>query len=163
MNTMHDAKFSSDRRYRYRLEAKLSDAGGVCVFVMLNPSRADEVRSDPTVTRCKDFAKRWGYGRLWVCNLFAFRTPHPDELKSAMDPVGSGNREEILASARSADLIVCAWGNDGAHLDRGSETMRALRSAGLSAKMRHLGMTKQNQPKHPLYLKADTKPTHFSD
>ena len=44
---MHDVSFSRDRRYRYWLEAKMSDRAGVCLFLMLNPSRADEIEVGP--------------------------------------------------------------------------------------------------------------------
>ena len=87
---MHAASFSSDRRYRYWLEARLSDADGVCLFVMLNPSKADEVRSDPTVTRSKGFARSWGYGTLWVCNIFALRSTDPKALRQNRRPGWAG-------------------------------------------------------------------------
>ena len=163
MNPIHKTIFSPDRRYRYWLEARLSDAAGVCLFVMLNPSTADEDQSDPTVTRAKGFARSWGFGTLWVCNIFALRSTDPKALRETENPIGEENDHHILKSARGACRIVCAWGNHGAHLDRGERTLRLLRDAGLSDKMRHLGMTKLNQPKHPLYLRADTQPINFSN
>lgn len=161
MNAMHKAAFSPDRAYRYWLEATLSDAGGVCMFVMLNPSKADEARSDPTVTRCKRFAARWGYGALWVCNLFALRSTDPAALTASEDPIGTDNDKRLLKAARAADSIVCAWGNHGAYLDRGDEVMRALRREGLADKTRHLGITRRGQPRHPLYLRRDAQPIRF--
>ena len=158
---MHDVSFSRDRRYRYWLEAKMSDRDGVCLFLMLNPSRADETRSDPTVTRCKGFVRVWGYGVLWVCNLFAMRSPRPEVLKQSPDPVGRMNDGHIMRRARGADSVVCAWGNDGQHLDRGESVLRMLEDEGLSDKMYHFGMTKKGQPRHPLYLKATTAPVRF--
>ena len=161
MNAMHKAAFSPDRAYRYWLEATLSDGGGVCMFVMLNPSKADEARSDPTVTRCKRFAARWGYGALWVCNLFALRSTDPAALTASEDPIGTDNDKRLLKAARAADSIVCAWGNHGAYLDRGDEVMRALRREGLADKTRHLGVTRRGQPRHPLYLRRDAQPLRF--
>ena len=161
MNAMHKASFSPDRRYRYRLDAALSGAGGVCMFVMLNPSKADETRSDPTVTRCKRFAARWGYGALWVCNLFALRSTNPAALVESPAPVGAENDRRILEAARAADAIVCAWGNHGAYLGRGDEVLRTLRREGLADKTRHLGMTRRGQPRHPLYLRRDAEPSRF--
>lgn len=54
---------------------------------MLNPSTADENVDDPTIRRCINFAKDWGYGGMYVGNLFAFRTAYPKELKEAGFPV----------------------------------------------------------------------------
>ncbi len=158
---MHSASFSPDRRYRYWLESDLGDGDGVCMFLMLNPSTADEVRSDPTVTRCKGFARRWGYAALWVCNIFALRTPDPSVLTESPDPSGPENDSQILRHAREADRIVCAWGNHGLHHDRGKRVLRMLENDGLAGRMCHLGMTKRAQPKHPLYLKASTRPIGF--
>ena len=158
---MHSASFSPDRLYRYWLESKLGRGDGVCMFLMLNPSTADETKSDPTVTRCKGFARGWGYGSLWVCNLFALRSPDPNALRESHDPTGPQNDGHILRYARSADTIVCAWGNHGLHRNRGERVLRMLEDDGLSGRMCHLGFTSKDQPRHPLYLKADTKPVRF--
>ena len=53
------------------------------MFIMLNPSTADEHLNDPTVRRCMDFASRWGYGTLFVTNLSPLRATDPTELKAA--------------------------------------------------------------------------------
>ena len=160
---MHNAIFSPDRRYRYWLEARLSDADGICMFLMLNPSTADEMKSDPTVTRAKGFARSWGYGTLWVCNIFALRATQPAVLRKDPEPVGADNDDYILRSARRSDEVVCAWGNHGEHLDRGAQVMSMLESQASNVRTGHLGMTMRNQPKHPLYLRADTPLSYFSE
>lgn len=160
--SMHEVRMSPDRRYRYWLEANVSeDSGRVCMFLMLNPSTADAMKSDPTVSTCKRFARDWGYGTMRVCNLFAMRSPYPKALREIRDPVGPENDEWILWNAREADMIVCAWGNNGGHLDRDSRVRRMLEGEGLAGKMRHLGLTKSGQPRHPLRLSADTVPMQY--
>ena len=159
---LHEVRMSADRRYRYWLEAKVSDdSGRVCMFLMLNPSTADAMKSDPTVSTCKRFARDWGYGTMRVCNLFALRSPYPEYLMEDGDPVGPENDEWIVRNAMDADVIVCAWGNQGSHLDRDNRVLRMLEVEGQSWKMRHLGLTKHGHPRHPLRLRADTKPTGF--
>ena len=133
----------------------------MCMFLMLNPSTADAVKSDPTVSTCKRFARDWGFGKVRVCNLFALRSPYPKTLRENPDPVGSENDEWILGTARESDVIVCAWGNHGSHLERSAHVRRMLDREGLSAKMRHLGLTKVGQPRHPLRLRADTVPMSY--
>ena len=153
---------SPDKQYRYWLEAKVSDvADRVCMFLMLNPSTADATKSDPTMNACKRFARDWGYGTMRVCNLFALRSPYPRALKTSSDPIGSENDGWILRKARESDVIVCAWGNHGRHLDRSGSVRQMLVREGQSGKMRHLGMTKHDQPRHPLRLRADTVPVSF--
>ena len=159
---MHDVCMSPDKRYRYWLEASVSDGNGrVCMFLMLNPSTADAVSSDPTVSTCKRFARDWGYGTMRVCNLFALRSPFPNTLRESSDPVGAENDEWIRSNAHNADVIVCAWGNYGSHLDRSARVRRMLEGAGHTQKMWHLGLTKLGQPRHPLRLRADTVPRRY--
>ena len=123
------AAFSKCRRWRYLLWRRWDEAGPVANFLMLNPSTADEVKLDPSCTRARNYAGQWGYGALVVTNIFAFRETKPDRMKAARDPVGRGNDAAILRAAREADLVVCAWGNHGAHDGRGEEVERLLRSS----------------------------------
>ena len=88
---------------------------------MLNPSRADAEVNDPTITRCINFARNWGYGRLKVVNLYAYRTSKPSLLKQAAKPIGRDNDRYIIKSveksvashSRMRSRIVLAWGNHG--------------------------------------------------
>ena len=163
MKTIHNTVFSPDRRYRYWLEAKLSDNDGICMFLMLNPSTADEVQSDPTVTRAKGFARSWGFGTLWVCNIFGLRATQPTVLRKDPEPIGAENDKHILDFALKADKLVCAWGNHGEHLDRGARVMEILETQAPDVRLGHLGITLKNQPKHPLYLRADTPLSCFGN
>ena len=66
------ALFSPCKKYRYRLWREWSDEVPA-VFVMLNPSTADEIVNDPTVERCERRARAMGFGGLRVANIFALR------------------------------------------------------------------------------------------
>jgi hypothetical protein len=152
------ARFSRCRRWRYLLWRKWGE-GPVANFLMLNPSTADEVKLDPSCTRARVFAERWGFGALVVTNLFGWRATDPDDMKAARDPVGAANDRAILQAAREADLVVCAWGNHGAHLDRSRFVLKALRKAGLELHM--LKVNGNGEPAHPLYLPASLKPRRW--
>lgn len=152
------AKFSPCGRYRYRLGRSWRPGGRYVLFVMLNPSIADEFVLDPTVRRCVDFAHRWGFDSLEVCNLFALRSTDPKALYTADDPIGPENDRHIMDAAVVASMVVCAWGVHGAHRDRGAEVRRRL---GSWVDIHCLGTTKDGHPKHPLYLAASTQPQPF--
>jgi hypothetical protein len=147
------ALFSPCRTWRYSLTRDLPPAGGSgsVVFVGLNPSTADETRDDPTTRRCVGFAQAWGFARLELVNLFAFAARHPADLRRAPDPVGPGNRSALQRALAEADLVVCAWGNDGI----GPHADAVLAHA---ARPHCLGLTGRGAPRHPLYARAATMP-----
>ena len=70
------AELSQCKNYRYALWRRWSEAPAV-LFVMLNPSTADESQDDATIRRCIAFAQQWGHGGIIVANLFALRSPYP--------------------------------------------------------------------------------------
>ncbi|HEX7157012.1 MAG TPA: DUF1643 domain-containing protein [Burkholderiaceae bacterium] len=145
------ARVSRCGRYRYALWRRWAD-GPQVLFVMLNPSTADAKADDPTIRRCVDFARRWGFGSIAVGNLFAFRTPSPRALRRAVAPVGPRNDAWLARMARESVQIVAAWGNDGSWLDRDRAVRRLL------PELHALAFTKSGQPRHPLYLPAAARP-----
>ena len=153
--TPSGAAFSRCRRWRYLLWRKWSE-GPIANFLMLNPSTADELKLDPSCTRARLYAEAWGFGALVVTNLFGWRATDPDDMKAAEDPVGSGNDHAILDAARRSALVVCAWGNHGAHLDRSAVVLSRLRKAKLE--LHALRLNGNGEPAHPLYLPSSLKP-----
>jgi len=145
------AVFDKTRTYRYRLTRKFGPGKRV-VFICLNPSKADEHVDDNTVRRCIGFAKKWEAGRLDVLNIFALRSTDPWVLYGVRDPVGPENDRWIRRTVRQADVVVAAWGNHGAYLDRGAH----VRAMIPPFRVECFGVTKAGQPKHPLYLPVDS-------
>lgn len=137
-------------RYRYRLTREWGPGQAAC-FVMLNPSTADATVDDPTIRRCIGFAKSWGCGSLVVVNLFAYRTARPALMKLVSDPVGPENDQHIRAAVTAAAVVVAAWGVDGSYRARAREVLPLLQAPFC------LGMTKAGAPRHPLFLRGDTK------
>jgi hypothetical protein len=154
--TAAGAAFSRCRRWRYLLWRKWSD-GPVANFLMLNPSTADEVKLDPSCTRARVYAEQWGCGALIVSNLFGWRATDPGEMKAARDPVGRRNDAAILRAAREAAVVVCAWGNHGAHRDRASRVLALLRAENIPLHV--LRVNGGGEPAHPLYLPGSLRPT----
>ena len=121
---------------------------------MLNPSTADELKLDPTCSRARGYAERWGYGALIVTNIFGWRATDPDDMKAAKDPVGRGNDAAIVRAAKESAIVVCAWGNHGAFLERSSRIKTLLNGTKLHA----LRVNANGEPAHPLYLPGKLKP-----
>jgi hypothetical protein len=152
------AKFSKCRRWRYLLWRSWDPAKPVANFLMLNPSTADELQLDPSCTRARNYAERWGYGGLIVTNVFGWRSTDPAQLKIVKDPVGRGNDAAIVQAAREAELVVCAWGNHALHLGRAQRVMDLLRGV----RLHFLKLNGCGQPAHPLYLPGALKPRRWN-
>lgn len=156
-----DAVFSADRIYRYTLSRLVpvtfsfeerKYGGNHVMFIGLNPSTADEVKNDPTIRRCRNFASRWGFSKMVMTNLFAFRSTMPEIMKRAGDPVGPDNDRWLKEIARDAGLIVACWGNHGSWLFR-SDSVKAM-----IPNLHCLRVTGKGQPEHPLYLPGGLEP-----
>lgn len=149
------ASFSADMQYRYGLTRQWG-TGGMVLFILLNPSTADAIVDDPTVRRCIAFARAWGYGGVYVLNIFAFRSTDPKALRRTPDPIGAQNDHALSSYAGFSSLHVAAWGVHGALWERGRAVRDTLGVLGYE--LHHLGLTQGGHPRHPLYLPKSTKP-----
>lgn len=150
------ASFSGDRAYRYVLTRTWGE-GAPAVWIMLNPSTADAFDDDPTVRRCIGFTRRLApeAGGLTIVNLYSLRATDPAELWRHPDPVGPAGDYYLGSRATSGRLIIAAWGTHGARNGRGAQVTAALTDAGVN--LWCLGTNRDESPKHPLYLPADTE------
>lgn len=149
------ATFDESRRYRYTLwRAWVPDPKRFVNFIMLNPSTADEEVLDPTVTRCMNYAKHWGYDGAYVTNLFALRSTDPRALYATDDPIGPANNEYLRVTANMCDLVVVAWGVHGKLNNRGLKVAEMLFDC---CELKCFALTKEGLPRHPLYLRKDAE------
>lgn len=149
-----DAVFSPCRTWRYSLIRVWGDSNNLAAFVGLNPSTADEKTDDPTVRRCRSWAKAWGFGGMIMLNIFAFRATDPRDMRKAEDPVGPGNDKALLENLQRCHLRIAAWGKHGGYLERGEVVLKMMQSVGL---VKCFGLNGDGSPKHPLYQPNDVK------
>lgn len=140
--------------YRYLLSRTWDRSLPTQVWVMLNPSTADANTDDPTIRKCVAFAKREGFGKIAVLNLFAYRATDPAELATVEDPIGPINQQTLEYLLPVARSIVFAW---GAQAERYRDRVKEVTSIATRAVPQCLGVTKDGHPKHPLYLPLDSK------
>ena len=138
------AKISPDGKYRYNLSRIWDEEKPKILFIMLNPSTADDTVDDPTIRRVINFAKYWGYGGIFVGNLYAFRSKNPKELRDADNPMGEDNIEEVSSLLGLVEKVIYAWGNK----EREPNWLRNLVDTPYCIDVSIKGI-----PKHPLYLK----------
>lgn len=152
--------------YRYRLWREWDRSRPTLAFLMLNPSTADHLTDDPTITRCISRAVAGKYGRLEVANLFPLRATNPDELLTHHDPIGPTRGSmtadgAVMDAIERASMVICAWGAHQAAAARAADVMDLVRMVGMRNKLFHLGLNKDGSPKHPLYIAASTRPKPF--
>ena len=155
------AVFDKTGQYRYRLDRRWQAEGPTVAFVMLNPSTADARKDDPTLRACIQFAQQWECAALCVVNLFGYRTPHPQVLAAAADPVGAENDEYVVQAANAAEKVVLGWGNFGGLWGRDRAVLNLLRSH--ESKIYCLQRNKSGHPRHPLYIRRTVALQPFAE
>ncbi|MGR3494429.1 DUF1643 domain-containing protein [Citreimonas sp.] len=144
------AYYSPCMHYRYGLRRTWDPSGDEVLFVMLNPSTATEERNDPTIERCQRRAARLGFGGVRIANLFAWRATRPSDLRRAGEPIGPETDALLRDWSGRAALTIAAWGVHGAFLGRAAQVAPLL-----CGDVRHLGLTRDGHPRHPLYVRND--------
>lgn len=115
------------------------------MFIGLNPSTANADKDDPTIRRVKSFAQGFGFGGVYMLNLFPFVTAYPEFLVSkGIDH--DRNDEFLKALANQSKDIVFAWGNFKV------AQYQAKRVAKMFPNALCLGHNRNGSPKHPLYV-----------
>jgi hypothetical protein len=154
-NNVIGAEFSQCRNYRYALWRIWDVTKPRVMFIGLNPSTANEITDDPTIRRVKSFARSWGYGGVYMCNLFAWVTAYPDELLKCPDPL-NGNDFWLLKIAAQCTDVVFAWGNFKEAQERAKDVIERF------PKAKALQINKNGSPKHPLYVAGDVVPIVYN-
>ncbi|MEY5049692.1 MAG: hypothetical protein RLZZ175_3051 [Bacteroidota bacterium] len=161
-NIKANAILSDCEKYRYSLSRIWDNEKPLVLFIMLNPSTADENNDDPTIRRCIGYAKDWGYGGFYVVNLFPFRATDPKDLLTASSVEGVENEKWFREISALSNLVVCAWGNAGIvnklHMKLG-DSWKPL--SWIEKPLHFIELSKDGTPKHPLYLRKTLKPTLY--
>lgn len=153
------AILSSCKKHRLQLWREWDSNLPKVLFIMLNPSTADDQQDDPTLRRCIDFAKQWGFGGLYIGNLYSFRATDPWSLLNVSKFSHRDNYKHLLTMANQCQLVVCAWGNYPVIKKLGIP-LNVFNH--LEQKLYCIALSKASKPKHPLYLKKSLTPIPFS-
>lgn len=143
------AVISDDGKYRYLLWRDWEITRPLVTWIMYNPSTAGAVVNDPTIRRCIGLSAAQGFGGIEVVNLYAYRVTNPKEIDRIKayggDVFGPLNDEYIQAACPPLRSVIAAWGANGSW------------PYGKGFQMFCFGQASNGQPRHPLYLKADSK------
>ena len=148
---IREAEFSIDKKERYSLNREWDNSKNKILYIMLNPSLADDKNDDPTIRRLINFTKKFNYGGFLVGNIFTTITPNPKEIDKSKG-MSDKNFEKLLNLINKVDQIVYAWGSS-------IEEPQLLKKLVLNPKC--FGKNLNGTPKHPLYLPSQTKLINF--
>ena len=148
---IREAEFSIDKKERYSLKREWDKSKNKILYIMLNPSFADDKNDDPTIRRLINFTKKFNYGGFLVGNIFTTITPNPKELDKSKG-MSDKNFEELIKLINKVDQIVYAWGSS-------IEEPQLLKKLVLNPKC--FGKNLNGTPKHPLYVPSQTKLINF--
>ena len=150
-NILRKARFSIDKKHRYRLSRHWDLNKPQLLYIMLNPSIGNETIDDPTIRRLLSFTKKFDYGGFFVGNLFTYITPNPKTLDTSIG-LTNKNLNVLTNLVSKADEVVYAWGNS---IEEPNELKKLISNPMC------FGKNLNGTPKHPLYLPSDSKLLNF--
>ena len=150
-NILRKAKFSFDKKHRYELSRHWDLNKSDILFIMLNPSIANEDIDDPTIKRLISFTREFKYGGFFVANLFTYITPYSKTLDTSIG-LTKLNLKTIKNFVNKVDEVVYAWGNS---IKEPKELKNFVKNP------KCFGKNLNGTPKHPLYLSSNSKLIKF--
>ena len=136
------------------------------VIVGVNPSTATNIKDDNTIKRVRNLSIQNGFDGFIMINLYPLRATCPDDLPMDLNcKLHDTNLEQIKKLFEQLeDFEICfAYGNiisKRKYLEKCKMDIENI-IAEYDKKILCFGMTKDNNPKHPLYLKSGTKLIEF--
>jgi hypothetical protein len=150
------AEYSPDGTYRWSYERRRAPGGTFC-WVGLNPGTGDRDSGPrPTLRKVVGWAKREDCAAVTVVNLFSYRSTDPRALRATnTDIIGERTDDTIRAASRAAQVTLAAWGANKIVKHRSREVFEMLIDPMC------VGVTKDGEPRHPLYVAASTPLTPY--
>jgi hypothetical protein len=150
------AIFSEDRAYRYVLWRVWHKNKPMLGQTGLNPSKANEDKNDPTITRSIVRACKEGFGGLVMTNLYGLVSTDPKALLNNDMAVGDLNDFYIKMMVSLTSTQLCMWGSFKPVKFRAPAVYKMLNNPCC------LAINPDGEPKHSLYVSYSTKIIKYS-
>lgn len=150
------ASFDHSRRHRFTLQRMWGEPttteNRMALWIMLNPSTADEAIDDPTIRKVRGFTERLGLDGFTVVNLYPLRATKPKELWATPPDFAARDENDHRLRVEIAQLYpykIAAWGRHA----RPPEVRRFTQwCARTGVPLWSLRENKDGSPAHPLML-----------
>lgn len=106
------AVLPDNAEYRYKLTRVWDETKPKATLIMLNPSKADMLKSDKTVMNVTNYLIDNEYGSVDIVNLFSYITTDPKNLIRRDDTFEALNNEYLTSAFSEAETIIVAWARD---------------------------------------------------
>jgi hypothetical protein len=152
------ANFSIDGLHRYQLTRTLYNFDNrpqlTVGYCGINPSIADALVDDQTVTKLVEFTRRMRGTKMIVFNAFSLISTDPHALVGEVPPNNQNSNYWIEASLIDCDIIIPMWGNRSKVSKelrpRFDQVLAMICTSGKPVYV--FGWTKSRDPMHPLML-----------
>ena len=129
---------------RILIKVKINeDSNKKAVVIGINPSTAQEGKSDRSLTKISRYLFQFGLGELAMINLYETISKTQDGIEKA-HKCDLEKHEQLL---KDADMIVVAWGTENKYLEDKERAFQYLMQ--WSDKVYCISDEKGNKPKHP--------------
>lgn len=132
--------------------------GVVVALFGINPSVANAVKNDNTISKEIGFSKVNGWKRIIKGNVFGFISKEVRGLALANDPIGALNHRYLQEIIQEADVLIPCWGRRSKIPKRLQAqpllVMEMLKASGKP--LMTFGLTVNGDPMHPLMLPYST-------
>lgn len=140
------AQISPCEKYRFSLWRVWNESLPHIAFVGLNPSTADATQDDPTIRRCRGFAKSHGFGAMTMLNLWAYRATDPKDISGRVTNEEEINLDTISRIVTGVARVCAVWGSHPMAFARQDAVLP------LAPQWWVLRQNRDGMPGHPLYL-----------
>jgi len=141
------AIFTEDGKHRFALWRIWSVRKPLLMFIGLNPSKANQITDDPTITRLIKRAAITGFGGLLGANLFTLVSTDPGALLVEPDVIIPDYSDYYIEEMiKLSSIQLCAWGSFTAVKMRAPSVYKKLKNPHC------LGINADGEPMHPLYV-----------
>lgn len=147
------AVMANNNEYRFRLTRTWDSTKKIVGVLMLNPSKANSLKTDNTIMNLTNYLIDKNYGGVDIVNMYAFMATKPSELVHRNLAYESLNNDYILQVATEREILMIAWGSDvNKYVNRKKEIEQLL--SPYVGKLRCFEDPSGKSPRHPLHLSS---------
>lgn len=155
------AVMSNNNEYRYRLTRTWDSNKEIVAVVMLNPSKANSLKTDDTIMNLTNYLIDNNYGGVDIVNMYAYMATNPSELQHRDQGYEAYNDSYITEAAAKRDVLIVAWGSDIKKYVKRKREVETL-FVPYAHKIKCLEDLQGRSPRHPLLLSTGWKLVSYS-